>query len=1245
MRSPAGSARSARRPLAVALAASFALVGLTAPLAQADTSLADADLLVAYDFSDTTGTSIPDSSGNGNTGTIVGTGATVAGEVLSLPGGASNSNAGHVRFPAGTFDNRNTLTISSWLKNDMPASNFAAMFFGTTQSLPSSYWLLNTRTPGNRYKSVFTNAVNASAPWSTEVGVSDNNGAQTVQGPAATNEWALYTTVIEPTKITVYLNEAKVGEMALTRTVSQFGTGLVGYIGRSSYADPFFKGSVRDVAIYTDALSPAAVAERYWATADAATITSALTSDRDALSIVPSVVTQNLTLPTTGTRGSAITWASSAPGTIAADGTVTRPSGPDATVTLTATLTLAGQTTTRTFTLTVPSANPQGDLDRLAQRYALRPTLVAGTELPELGLGTTTAITTTSPQVTVTGRTVTTTATAAVPATLTATFTQGSLTSVRTFDVEILPEAAADYVLGYERTPLSTNVYGPKVAYSLHLGSGDTLGSITALNGNQGVLYAKAAPTGTLDLLDVRTLRDPYVFETEDGYGVVATRSLANGTPDATATSSVLLFTSPDLKDYTEVGLLDLGVTHGVRDARVVWDANAELYRVTWTNPAGTPFSTTLTDLADASTRGPVSAGALVLAETPVTTTITGAVPTTLLAVPKDVTTSLAGRFGRIVNTSVDVADQTIAEGDALDLSDVEATLGYNDGSTATRPVDWDAADLAAVDTSVPGTYQVSGTVRQRTYAAPFINAEADPNILKYGDSYLFISTDDTNVVGATRMYLRQADTIEGLRTAPDHVVATTGGPTDIRGCFWAPELHEIDGTLYVFFAPCIGSAVWNRVQAHVIELAEGGDPTVQADWSTPRLVTKADGGLLQVDAGHPGISLDMTHWEDAGTHYVAWSQRYTSPGMGDAETWVATVDPSDPSVLTSEPRKLISSEYGWDMNTSNVNEGGFVVKHGDQLYLTYSGSNIDATYTVGMLRATSGDDLTDPASWHKFNAPALATDTSISQYGPGHNAFTVDEDGNTVLVYHAKSSESSYRHTYLRTVHFSAEGIPQLDMTPNELVAPANATVTLTVTVEADVPAISFVDVPPGVQFYDEITWLAGQGVTTGWELPDGSREFRPVTPVKRDAMAAFLYRLAGSPAFTAPTTSPFTDVPTTNQFSKEISWLAAEGISTGWAQPDGSKRFEPLSDVGRDAMAVFLYRYADVTGYTAPATSAFVDVPTSNMFYKEISWLASEGISTGYPLAGGAKEFRPLGSVNRDAMAAFMYRLSHLG
>ena len=175
--------------------------------------------------------------------------------------------------------------------------------------------------------------------------------------------------------------------------------------------------------------------------------------------------------------------------------------------------------------------------------------------------------------------------------------------------------------------------------------------------------------------------------------------------------------------------------------------------------------------------------------------------------------------------------------------------------------------------------------------------------------------------------------------------------------------------------------------------------------------------------------------------------------------------------------------------------------------------------------------------------------------------------------------------------------------------------------------PGQRFIDVPAGMQFASEIERIAALGISTGW--PD--RTYRPWLPVARDAMVAFLYRAMGSPAFTPPASSPFRDITPATQFYKEITWAASRGIAKGW--PDGT--FRPLASIERQAVAAFLLRAA---GQSAPTTArqTFTDVPPSSQFFREIAWLASTGITTGWDDG----TFRPDYPVRRDAMAAFLVR-----
>jgi glucose/arabinose dehydrogenase len=93
------------------------------------------------------------------------------------------------------------------------------------------------------------------------------------------------------------------------------------------------------------------------------------------------------------------------------------------------------------------------------------------------------------------------------------------------------------------------------------------------------------------------------------------------------------------------------------------------------------------------------------------------------------------------------------------------------------------------------------------------------------------------------------------------------------------------------------------------------------------------------------------------------------------------------------------------------------------------------------------------------------------------------------------------------------------------------------------------FPDVNPGDAFYDDILWMVDRGVTAGFD--DGT--FRPLEGVSRQGMAAFLYRLAGEPP--GPFDDPgFSDVSSGDPFYAEISWLAHTGITTGFS--DGTFR-----------------------------------------------------------------------------------------
>ena len=181
------------------------------------------------------------------------------------------------------------------------------------------------------------------------------------------------------------------------------------------------------------------------------------------------------------------------------------------------------------------------------------------------------------------------------------------------------------------------------------------------------------------------------------------------------------------------------------------------------------------------------------------------------------------------------------------------------------------------------------------------------------------------------------------------------------------------------------------------------------------------------------------------------------------------------------------------------------------------------------------------------------------------------------------------------------------------------------------------FTDVPLSHTFYESICWASAYSVTKG--TGDGST-YSPSNPVNRGSMAAFLYRLAGSPKWDPPETSPFVDVKTTDTFYPGITWLYSQGITVG-TTVNGKVYYQPNNAVNRGSMSAFLYRFASSPAWTLPATSPFADVTQTNTFYKSITWLADKKITVG-STSGGKLVYQPGNPVNRGSMSAFMLRLT---
>ncbi|MCR5687889.1 MAG: family 43 glycosylhydrolase [Lachnospiraceae bacterium] len=295
-------------------------------------------------------------------------------------------------------------------------------------------------------------------------------------------------------------------------------------------------------------------------------------------------------------------------------------------------------------------------------------------------------------------------------------------------------------------------------------------------------------------------------------------------------------------------------------------------------------------------------------------------------------------------------------------------------------------------------------TVRQNadTDAAPFIAQRADPYVIFNSDDGFYYFTSSWPAFfdaehGYNRISLRRSRTLRGLADAEENVIWTAHPSGAQSRHIWAPELHKIGGRWYVFYAATSDNDIWS-IRPWVLECTDPSRLTDPDAWIERGRCVNKDGGY---EGAFDVFSLDMTTFESGGKQYAIWAYKPNA-----SKLLLAEIDPAEPWRLASDPIILSSPEYRWEMINETVNEGPAVLKHGGKIYVTFSASATGPEYCIGLLRADEGSDIMDAANWEKSSKPILKTGDFPGQYGPGHNSFTADDDGNTVIVYHSRDQK-----------------------------------------------------------------------------------------------------------------------------------------------------------------------------------------------------------------------------------------------
>ncbi len=276
----------------------------------------------------------------------------------------------------------------------------------------------------------------------------------------------------------------------------------------------------------------------------------------------------------------------------------------------------------------------------------------------------------------------------------------------------------------------------------------------------------------------------------------------------------------------------------------------------------------------------------------------------------------------------------------------------------------------------------------------PIVLQRADPCVLRHDGQYYFTGSYPLY----DRIVLRRAERLEDLQGAPEVTVWERHESGPQSRLIWAPELHRIGDAWYLYYAaapdgtPSADEPGADETFNHRVYVLECTDPD-------PLAGTWVERG--QVDTGWESFALDATTFVHRDAQYLVWAQQDVAI-PGNSNLYIARM--ANPWTLDTPAVLLTRPEFDWETRVFAVNEGPSVLIRGGRVYLTYSASGTGIEYAMGLLTADADADLLDPAVWTKSDEPVFTSDPRVGQYGPGHNSFTETDDGDVVLVYHART-------------------------------------------------------------------------------------------------------------------------------------------------------------------------------------------------------------------------------------------------
>ncbi|MEO8874473.1 MAG: family 43 glycosylhydrolase, partial [Polyangiaceae bacterium] len=263
-------------------------------------------------------------------------------------------------------------------------------------------------------------------------------------------------------------------------------------------------------------------------------------------------------------------------------------------------------------------------------------------------------------------------------------------------------------------------------------------------------------------------------------------------------------------------------------------------------------------------------------------------------------------------------------------------------------------------------------------YSNPVIPTDCpDPGVLYDGSQYV-LSCTSGGAANAFPIYV-SPDLVSW--TQKGNIFPSAAKPAWATGDFWAPEIHKVGSHFVAYFSA--------RNKDGKLSVGAASAKTALGPFTAQAapLIHDANMGLI-----------DASEFTDSdGTPYVLWKEDGNAIGQ-PTPIHARKLTADGLSLAPTATATLITNDQAWE---GPLVEGPFMIAHGGNYYLFYSGNGYATTkYAVGVAKASS-----PLGPFTKMAAPML---TSAGPWaGPGHCSVLDTPGGDTAMVFHAWQSSN----------------------------------------------------------------------------------------------------------------------------------------------------------------------------------------------------------------------------------------------